>query len=145
MFKNGDAVVGAAWPYQTNALKAAGAPVADTIPSEGATWWADTWMMATKAPDPNCAYDWLKWISTPTVQAQQAIYFGETPANTLSCPIMDQLSKGSCEQYHANASAAYFNSIKFWKTPIQDCGNGKNDCIPYSPQWQQAWTTEVTG
>ena len=144
MFKNGDAVVGAAWPYQTNALKAAGATVADTIPSEGATGWADTWMMATKAPDPNCAYDWLKWISTPTVQAQQAIYFGETPANTLSCPIMDQLSKGSCEQYHANATAAYFNSIKFWKTPIQDCGNGKDDCIPYS-EWQQAWTTEVTG
>jgi putative spermidine/putrescine transport system substrate-binding protein len=144
MFKNGDAVVGAAWPYQTNALKAAGAPVADTIPSEGATGWADTWMMATKAPDPNCAYDWLKWISTPTVQAQQAIYFGETPANTLSCPIMDQLSKGSCEQYHANASAAYFNSIKFWKTPIQDCGNGKSDCLPYS-EWQTAWTTEVTG
>jgi putative spermidine/putrescine transport system substrate-binding protein len=144
MFKNGDAVVGAAWPYQTNALQAAGAPVADTIPSEGATGWADTWMMATKAPDPNCAYDWLKWISTPTVQAQQAIYFGETPANTLSCPIMDQLSKGSCEQYHANASAAYFNSIKFWKTPIQDCGNGKSDCLPYS-EWQTAWTTEVTG
>src|SRR6266516_2379462 len=43
LFKNGDVQVGAAWPYQTIQLKAAGAPVDDTIPSEGATGWADTW------------------------------------------------------------------------------------------------------
>src|SRR6202023_3486625 len=35
LFKNGDAVVGAAWPYQYNTLRATGAPVAETIPSEG--------------------------------------------------------------------------------------------------------------
>src|SRR6266487_2236487 len=144
MFKNGDAVVGAAWPYQTNTLQADGAPVADEIPSQGATGWADTWMLATKAPHPNCAYQWMKWVSTPKVQAEQAISFGETPANTLACPIMDQQQKGACAQYHANAPASYFNSIKFWKTPIANCGNGKSDCIPYA-QWQQAWTTEVTG
>ena len=34
---------------------------------------------------------------------------------------------------------AYFNSIKFWKTPVADCGNGKNDCMDYT-KWQQAWT-----
>ena len=63
LFKNGDAVVGAAWPYQTSTLKAAGAKVADTIPSEGATGWADTWLLATKAPHPNCAYKWMAYIS----------------------------------------------------------------------------------
>jgi putative spermidine/putrescine transport system substrate-binding protein len=82
---------------------------------------------------------WIKWVSTPKVQAQQAIYFGETPANTKACKIMDQLSKGSCAQYHANASKAYFNSIKFWKTPVKNCGNGKSDCMDYT-KWQQAWT-----
>ena len=55
-------MVGAAWPYQTNTLVAAGAPVADTIPSQGATGWADTWMLATKAPHPNCAYKWMQWV-----------------------------------------------------------------------------------
>ncbi|HYS98990.1 MAG TPA: extracellular solute-binding protein, partial [Candidatus Dormibacteraeota bacterium] len=69
LFKNGDVQVGAAWPYQTIQLKAAGAPVDDTIPSEGATGWADTWMLATKATHPNCAYLWTKWVSTPKVQA----------------------------------------------------------------------------
>jgi putative spermidine/putrescine transport system substrate-binding protein len=142
MFRNGDAVVGAAWPYQTNALKAAGVSVADTIPSEGATGWADTYMLATKAPDPNCAYDWMKWVSTPKVQAEQAVSFGETPVNSKACPIMDKLSKGACSQYHAN-DVAYSKNIYFWKTPIPDCGNGKSNCESYSA-WQQAWTTDVS-
>ncbi|HEY1370260.1 MAG TPA: ABC transporter substrate-binding protein [Gaiellaceae bacterium] len=139
MFKNGDAVIGASWPYQTNTLKAAKVPVADLIPSEGATGWADTWMLSSHAKHPNCAYMWMQYISTPKVQAQQAIYFGETPANTKACAWMDKLSKGSCALYHANASAKYFNSIRFWKTPVADCGNGKKDCMDYT-KWQQAWT-----
>jgi len=143
LFKNGDAVIGASWPYQTNTLQAAKVPVKDTIPVQGATGWADTWMLSTHTKHPNCAYLWMKWVSTPKVQAEQAIYFGETPANTLACPIMDQLSKGSCEQYHANAPAAYFDQIKFWKTPVQQCGNGKNDCTDYTT-WQQKWT-EIKG
>jgi putative spermidine/putrescine transport system substrate-binding protein len=144
MFKNGDAVVGASWPYQESVLRSDGVPIASTIPKEGATGWADTWMLATKAPHPNCAYLWMKYISTPRAQALQATWYGETPVNTLACPIMDQLSKGSCSQYHANAPASYFNSLSFWKTPIANCGNGKTDCMPYT-EWQSAWTTEVTG
>jgi putative spermidine/putrescine transport system substrate-binding protein len=139
LFKSGDAVVGASWPYQTNTLIAGKAPVKDLIPREGATGWADTWMMSAKAKHPNCMYKWMAWVSTPKVQAQQAIYFGETPANPKACPIMDSLSKGSAAQYHCGASPAYFNSIKFWKTPVQDCGNGKNECMDYT-KWQQAWT-----
>src|SRR5690348_15580627 len=143
LFKNGDAVIGASWPYQTNTLAADKTPVKDTIPTEGATGWADTWMLSAHAKHPNCAYLWMKYISEPKPQAQQAISFGETPANTKACPIMDELAKGSCAQYHANADASYFNSIKFWKTPIQQCGNGKNDCTDYN-EWQQKWT-EVKG
>src|SRR4029079_15298985 len=64
LFKNGDAVIGATWPYQTNTLIADKVPVKDLIPSEGATGWADTWMLPAKAKHPNCSYMWLKWIST---------------------------------------------------------------------------------
>jgi putative spermidine/putrescine transport system substrate-binding protein len=143
LFSSGTTVVGAAWPYQTNTLVAAGAKVGDTIPAQGATGWADTWMLATKAPHPNCAYKWMQWATTPKVQAQQAIFFGETPANKLACPIMDQISKGSCAAYHANAPEAYFQTLKFWKTPLPQCGNGKNDCVPFQ-QWVTAWT-QITG
>jgi putative spermidine/putrescine transport system substrate-binding protein len=133
LFKNGDATLGASWPYQTNTLVADKVPVKDLIPTEGATGWADTWMLSSKS----------KWVSTPKVQAQQAIYFGETPANTKACAIMDQLSAGSCKQYHADAPASYFDSIKFWKTPSADCGNGETNCMDYN-RWQQAWT-EIKG
>jgi putative spermidine/putrescine transport system substrate-binding protein len=143
LFKNGDASIGASWPYQTNTLIADKVPVKDTIPKEGTTGWADTWMLSTKSQHVNCAYLWMKHVSTPKVQAQQAIYFGETPANTKACPVMDQLSPGSCKQYHADAPASYFNQIKFWKTPTTDCGNGDNDCMDYT-KWQQAWT-EIRG
>jgi len=139
-FKSGDVVVGAAWPIMTTDLKAAGAPVNDTIPSEGATGWADTWLLATKAPHPNCAYLWAKWVSTPTVQAQQALSYGETPVNMKACAVMEASSAGSCAAFHADAPGSYFDTIKFWKTPIATCPDGSQKCIPYA-QWQSAWTT----
>lgn len=138
LFKSGDAHVGAAWPYQANTLRAAGVPVQDTIPTEGATGWADSWMISAHAQHPNCAYLWINHVMTPKVQAQQALSFGETPANTKACAEMDALQPGSCKQYHADASPAYFSSIKFWKTPVHQCGNGQNTCLDYSA-WQRAW------
>jgi putative spermidine/putrescine transport system substrate-binding protein len=143
LFQSKTVVAGAAWPYQTNTLKTDHVAIADTIPKEGATGWADTWMLAKNAPDPNCAYDWMKWVSTPQVQAEQAISFGETPANSLACPIMNKLQAGSCAGYHANQPDSYFKTIKFWKTPLSTCDNGKNDCVPYS-EWTNAWT-QITG
>jgi putative spermidine/putrescine transport system substrate-binding protein len=141
LFKNGDVQVGAAWPYQTIQLKASGASVDDTIPTEGATGWADTWMLATKATHPNCAYLWTKWVSTPKVQAQQALSFGETPVNSKACAEMEAQQAGSCHQYHADETGAvYFDTIKFWKTPLADCGNGNKTCIPYAT-WVTAWTS----
>jgi putative spermidine/putrescine transport system substrate-binding protein len=143
LFKNGDAVIGAAWPYQYSTLVAAKSPVQQIIPSQGATGWADTWMLSAHAKHPNCAYKWTNWVSSPKVQAEQAISYGETPVNRKACPIMETIQKGSCGVYHANAPAAYFETIKFWKTPVSQCGNGQSDCTDYSA-WQQKWT-EVTG
>jgi putative spermidine/putrescine transport system substrate-binding protein len=51
---------------------------------------------------------------------------------------MDKIQKGSCAQYHANAPAAYFNTIRFWKTPVKDCGGGRT-CTDYT-EWQRRWT-----
>jgi putative spermidine/putrescine transport system substrate-binding protein len=141
LFQNGDVVVGAAWPYQTIQLKAAGAQVDETIPSEGATGWGDTWMLATRAPHPNCAYLWTAYVSTPKVQAMQALFFGETPVNTKACAEMEALQSGSCAQYHADQTgSAYFDTIKFWKTPLATCADGSKNCMAYD-QWVSAWTT----
>jgi putative spermidine/putrescine transport system substrate-binding protein len=140
LFKNGGSTLGAGWPYQVSQLKAAKAPVAAVSPKEGVTGWLDTWMMSAKAKHPNCAYRWWNYISTPKVQAMQSTFYGETPVNKNACPIMNKLSSGSCALYSANAPASYYHAIKFWKTPLADCGDSRGKvCMPYN-RWVQAWT-----
>jgi putative spermidine/putrescine transport system substrate-binding protein len=52
---------------------------------------------------------------------------------------MNKISKGGCAAYHANAPLSYYNTIKFWKTPLAQCGNGKSNCVPFQ-DWVTAWT-----
>jgi putative spermidine/putrescine transport system substrate-binding protein len=139
MFHGGEVFIGSASPYQTGQLKASGTPVAETVPTEGATAWGDSWMLAAKAPHPNCAYLWVAYVTTPKVQAQQALFFGETPVNTKACAEMEALQAGTCALYHAGEQAAYFDALKFWKTPMQRCSGGATTCIPYD-QWVASWS-----
>ena len=142
-FKNGDVWMGAGWPYQTLQLQAAKAPIKEIVPLP-TTGWADTWMLAKKAPHPNCAYMWMKYVTTPAVEAKQALVFGETPVNPKACPYMNKLETGSCAKYHLNEPASYYGKIKFWKTPVAQCGwKSGNDCMDYNA-WQRAWT-QITG
>ena len=142
-FKNGDVWMGAGWPYQTLQLEGAKAPIKEVVPLP-TTGWADTWMLAKRAPHPNCAYMWMKYVTTPQVEAKQALVFGETPVNPKACPYMNKLEKGSCAKYHLNEPASYYNKIKFWKTPVAQCGwKPGNDCMDYNA-WQQGWT-QITG
>ena len=98
LFKNGGVVIGAAWPQATAQIKGAGVPVADPVPREGATAWLDTWMLSSKSKHPNCAYMWWNYISQPKVQAQQGVFWPETPVNSKACPYMNKLKKGSCKR-----------------------------------------------
>ena len=123
----------------TTTLPAAQRPIPEPGPPQGATGRADTWMLATKAPHPNCAYRWTKYVSTPTVKAMQATNYGETPVNSKACAEMEKIQAGSCAQYHADAPASYFSTIHFWKTPIATCDDGSSNCVPYA-KWQTAWT-----
>ena len=144
-FKNGDVWLGAGWPYQTLQLqlKANHVPVKEIVPVP-TTGWADTWMLASKAPHPNCAYKWMKYVTTPQVEAKQAHVFGETPVNPKACPYMNKIKKGLCAGYHLNEPASYYKTIKFWKTPIPQCGwTKKQSCMDYN-HWVQAWA-QVTG
>jgi putative spermidine/putrescine transport system substrate-binding protein len=147
-FSNGSTVVGTSWPYQVNALQGAGVPVAAVVPSEGMTGWADTWMMSTNAPHPNCMLKWMAWMITPEVQAQVAEYFGESPANPKACQYLDvgygsyQLP-GFCDAYGVNDPAVY-DSIAFWKTPLVACGDDRGDACTDFDTWTAKWT-EIRG
>ena len=138
-FKNGSIVIGPTWPYQYNTLKADHVPVASVLPSEGATGWADTWMLSSQAKNPNCMLLWMKWATTPFVQAHTAYTFGSAPANPKACTILNKMVPGYCAQYHVT-DQSYFKRISYWKTPLTACGDSRgNTCIPYS-EWTTAWT-----
>jgi putative spermidine/putrescine transport system substrate-binding protein len=140
--KNADAVVGTAWQVTVNLTKGEGAPLEATVPSEGATGWSDTWMVAAKSAHKTCAYKWLDYIISPKVNAQVAEYFGEAPANTKACAEMTD--KTLCDTYHAS-DAAYASKIAYWTTPIPQCLDGRTDvkCKDYG-EWTKAWT-EIKG
>jgi putative spermidine/putrescine transport system substrate-binding protein len=141
-FKSGDSVVGTTWQVIANLAEADKAPVAAVLPSEGATGWSDTWMVAAKAAHPNCAYRWMNWIVSPEVNAQVAEWFGESPANKLACS--HTVDKSFCETYHA-ADADYASKIWYWTTPTTQCLDGRTNvtCKDYAA-WTQAWT-EIKG
>lgn len=147
-FTNGTTVVGTAWPYQLNALKATGVPVEAVVPSEGMTGWADTWMMSANAQHPNCMLKWMAWMLTPEVQAQVAEYFGESPANPKACQYLDvgygsYKLPGFCDAYGVNDEAVY-SSISFWKTPLADCGDERGQTCTDFEEWTSRWT-EIRG
>ncbi|AJE43501.1 ABC transporter substrate-binding protein [Streptomyces nodosus] len=141
-FKSGDSVVGTTWQVIANIAESEGAKIKAFLPDEGATGWSDTWMLSAKAKHPNCAYKWMDWIISPKANAQVAEYFGEAPANSEACA--ETSEKGFCDTYHAG-EAEYWKKVAFWRTPIEQCLDGRTDvkCVPYT-KWVQAWT-EIKG
>ncbi|MEU8660280.1 ABC transporter substrate-binding protein [Actinoplanes philippinensis] len=138
-FKAGNSVLGTTWQVIANLTKADGAPVEAILPSEGATGWSDTWMVAAKAKHPNCAYLWMNHIISPKANAGVAEWFGEAPANKLSCAQTGD--KNHCATFHAE-DEEYFEQVWYWTTPLARCVDGRTDvtCKDYAA-WTQAWTT----
>jgi putative spermidine/putrescine transport system substrate-binding protein len=141
--ENGSTEVGSTWQIIINLAKADGAAVESVLPKEGATGWADTWMVDAKSPHPNCAYEWMNWVTKPDVQAQIAEWFGEAPANTKACALTTD--PAHCDTFHAD-DESYFSKIWFWSTPQSDCLDGRTDvsCVPYA-DWGKAWSSIKNG
>jgi putative spermidine/putrescine transport system substrate-binding protein len=137
-FKNEGFVAAPSWPLQVNLLVADGQPISSTIPQEGATGWADTTMMSSKAPHPNCAYLWLEHSLNPKVQGDVASWFGSNPAVPAGCTSSELLGPDGCKTNGYDN----FDKIAFWKTPIADCGNGQTDCVTYD-KWVETFTSIV--
>lgn len=138
-FETGDSVVGTTWQVIQNVLAGGGATTEVVLPEEGATGWSDTWMIASEAASPNCAYAWLDWIASPETNAAATAYFGEAPSSLEACDYRDD-----CEAYHAG-DEEYAKQIWYWTTPIAECVDGRTDveCVDYAA-WTAAWQ-EIKG
>jgi putative spermidine/putrescine transport system substrate-binding protein len=140
-FSGGNSVIGTTWQVIANLLVADKVPVETVLPKEGSTGWSDTWMISSKAKNPNCMYMWMNHIVSPKANAQVAEWFGEAPANSKSCAMT--ADKNHCKTFHAD-DEEYFSKVAYWTTPQKDCGDDRGAvCKDYS-EWVQAWT-EVKG
>ena len=136
-FKAGSMVVGTAWQVTANTAIADGQKVAVVKPKEGSTGWSDTWMIAAKAKNPNCAYLWMDYIISPQANAMATEYFGEAPANKKACALTKD--PNHCTTFHAD-DEAYFADIWYWTTPTKECLDGRGPkCVDYAG-WTKAWT-----
>jgi putative spermidine/putrescine transport system substrate-binding protein len=141
-FTNEGIVASGSWPFQVNILQGADAPIASTVPEEGATGWADTTMMHSNAPHPNCAYKWLEHSISPKVQGDLAAWFGSVPAALAACEGNELLGESGCETNGLNN----FEQIKFWRTPIESCGDTDEatTCVPYR-EWVTNYIAVIGG
>ena len=137
-FQNEGFVASGSWPFQVNTLVAAKQPIASTIPSEGATGWADTTMMEADAAHPNCAYMWMEHSLDPKVQGDVAAWFGSLPAVPAACKASDLLGADGCKTNGFDN----FDKIKFWKTPVAKCDAGT--CVPYY-RWVSDYVAVIGG
>lgn len=126
-FTNEGVVASGSWPFQVNLLKSKGAPIAGTIPAEGATGWADTTMMHAEARNPNCAYLWLEHSLQPKVQGDLAAWFGSVPSVPAACKGNELLTDEGC----ATNGYGNFDKIRFWRTPVAKCASQEAGCVPY--------------
>jgi len=142
-FTSGDMVVGTTWQYQANTLTAADVPVKAIVPKEGTTGWSDTWMISTKAKNPNCMYKWMDYIISPPANAMATVWFGEAPVSQAGCDEAEKLSPGHCETFHAT-DEAYFDKVWYWNTPTKECIDGRGPICTDFAEWTKAWT-EIKG
>jgi putative spermidine/putrescine transport system substrate-binding protein len=144
-YETSDVWIGTTWQVITNLLQAENpaVPVKAIKPAEGSTGWSDTWMVNSKAQHLNCAYKWLDYIVSPSVNDQVAQWFGEAPANSKACAVSDA-SKTNCDTFYA-ADVNYWKDVWYWQTPETTCVDGRTDvkCKGFD-DWVKAWT-EIKG
>ena len=132
-FTNEGVVASGSWQFQANILGSKKAPIATTIPVEGATGWADSTMMHIDAKNPNCAYKWMEHSLNPKLQGDLSAWFGSVPAVPAACKGNALLTDAGCARQGFND----FDKISFWKTPTTQCKTQDNKCVPY-----HKWATD---
>jgi putative spermidine/putrescine transport system substrate-binding protein len=144
-FREGDVEVGTAWPFALSLLSIEGYPVdAAEDPSEGMTGWADTWMIASDAPHPNCMLLWMRWTMSADVQAEMALWYGGAPSNGRACSrireelgqfadVVDSLRFGRC------GDEAFLDSLALWRMPTVACGDERGRTCTGLPAWLLHW------
>jgi putative spermidine/putrescine transport system substrate-binding protein len=148
-FRAAEIDAGVGWPIALSLLGGEGdgdvARFDGVVPTEGLTGWADTWMVTSDAPHPNCMIRWMRWTMNAEVQAEMALWYGAAPSNAKACrliredlgsfgDLVDTLRFGRC------GDEAFLSSLHLWRVPSVECGaDGPRVCTGY-PAWALRWS-----
>lgn len=132
-FATGSLDYAQATPYYRLLLQKAGKPV-KTVTTERTTGWVDSWMLRAGVPDTGCAYRWLGYMTSATVQRKAAAWVGLAPANAKACA---GAAKRVCEAYGVGKESR-LDRIVFAVRPPAGCAAGKcADFAAWTERWRQ--------
>jgi putative spermidine/putrescine transport system substrate-binding protein len=112
-FKHGEVVASNAWPLMTSDLRKAHFPIGETIPKEGATGWADTWMVSRSSPNVDLAMKWIDYMIGP--QGQLGV-INVTNYSGASRTVLKALGPARVKALHMD-NLAYFDQLHMWSEP----------------------------
>ena len=140
-YASGEVVIGTSWQFQVNLMQAENEPIAGVLPNEGSTGWSDTWMIHSKAKNPNCMYLWMDHMASAEANGQATVWFGEAPTSPQACAHAETLSPGHCELTHAT-DETFYDKIWYWSTPQADCADTDSaTTCKDQDDWVEAWST----
>ena len=120
-------VIGTAWPINLSSPSST-VPVDAADPERGVTGWADTWMMTSDAPHPNCMLKWMKYTISAKVQTEVPLYYGADACNSAACADLDKELADAAAIYHCG-DEEFLSAIYLWKTPLPDCGDDRGSDV----------------
>ena len=137
----GDTVIGASWQIVANLINGGpeNPPVKAIVPKEGSTGWSDTWMVYSKAKNPNCMYLWLDFITRPddAGPGRDLVRRGAGQPEGLRRDREDRRRRSATPS--TPTDQAFYDSVAFWKVPLPDCGDARGATCKGYDAWLQAW------
>jgi len=112
LFQNHEIVAAMGWPLTTNQLRAAGLPIAETIPKENTTGWIDHLMVTTASEHKDLATEFLEYMIEAKTQKMVTDVTGYDPANPRAAEFMTDAQKKSL---HLDNVDEYMTRIYFWQ------------------------------
>jgi spermidine/putrescine-binding protein len=112
LFQNHEIVAAMGWPLTTNQLRAAGFPIAETIPKENTTGWIDHLMITTASEHKELATEFLEYMIEAKTQKMVTDVTGYDPANPRAADFMTEAQKKSL---HLDNVDEYMTRIYFWQ------------------------------
>ena len=112
-FHHGELVASSAWPLMTNDLRKTKFPIGETIPKEGATGWADTWMISKNSPNVDLAMKWIDYMIGTQGQLGVINVTGYAGASRTAASALGQARVKALHMDDFN----YFDQLHIWSEP----------------------------